>query len=198
MTLTVLAAMAELFAEVLGDDTTAVLVAGLARMVAGRVVEDVVVAGVFFELDFAAVHGPQPVLLLLLPGGRGVLLSSIGGQLRGLLQGEVVHLLTGLGHDGLGNRTEIVEENFLEGTEHGGLRPQPVLSPLQGLVQKAPLFVHRARVDVLAAAVVGFAVRVFGGISLLGVGGRRGARVAVGDGIVAGAASGHHRTAAIC
>ena len=74
MTLTVLTAMAELFAEVLSDDTAAVLVAGLARMVAGRVVEDVVVAGVFFELDLAAVHGPQPVLFFLLPGGRGVLL----------------------------------------------------------------------------------------------------------------------------
>ena len=109
----------------------------------------------------------------------------------------MVHLLTGLGHDGLGNRTEIVEENFLESAEHGGLSTQPVLPPLQGLVQKAPLFVNGARVDVLPAAVVGVAVRVFGGIPLLG-GGRRGARVAVGDGIVAGAASGHRRTAAIC
>lgn len=72
--------MAELLAEVLSHDTGAVLVAGLAGVVTRGIIVDMVGRAVLFQLNLAAMHGPQPMLLFLFAWWSAVMHMFLGWE----------------------------------------------------------------------------------------------------------------------
>lgn len=70
-------------------------------------------------------HGPEPVLLLLLPRRREVLEALDGRHVAGLLLRELVHLLAALGQHGLGQGARIAGEGLVQGPKDTALRAGP-------------------------------------------------------------------------
>jgi len=90
--LTIRAALAELFAEILRHDARAVGVARLAGMVARSEVVDVIRRRVLLQLDLAAVNRPEAQLLLLLARRSGFLDVFLSREIGRFLLGELINL----------------------------------------------------------------------------------------------------------
>lgn len=112
--LAVAATVAKLFTEILRANTGAIGVTG-PSMVAGRVVKNVIRAGILFQLDFTTMNRPKAVFFLISPWRRGVVFAQLNLQnVSGLFLGEMVDLLTGFVHHGLCNGAIVVEENLMD------------------------------------------------------------------------------------
>lgn len=90
--LTIWAALAEFLAKVLCTDARTERITGQSGVVTGRKVVDVVAARIFFQLNLAAMHGPQAVFLLLLPGRSIISHRLFCWNVCCFLLSKVVHL----------------------------------------------------------------------------------------------------------
>lgn len=122
--LTIAATVAELFAKVLRSNAWAAGVA-LTRMIARGEVEHVIRAGILLQLNLAAMHRPQPVLLLLLSRRCVVLVGFDHRNIGRLLLGEHVHLLAGLHQHCLRNGTVVVQVDLVQRPEERLVRTVP-------------------------------------------------------------------------
>jgi hypothetical protein len=96
-------------------------------VVARGEVVDVVAVRLLLQLDLPAVHRPETVLLLLLPGGRVVAHRLLVRNVGVLLLRELVHLLARLRQHDLGDGAVVVEEDLVEAAEEALVRPGPLL-----------------------------------------------------------------------
>lgn len=110
--LAIAATVTELLAEVLSPNARTVGIA-LTRMIARGEIEHVIRAGVLLELNLAAVHRPQTVLLFLL-ARRGVVFVGLNQwDIGGFFLSEHVHLLAGLHKHCFRNGTVVVKVDLV-------------------------------------------------------------------------------------